>query len=415
MATSLLKLGTGGGSGSGGNNIPFKYFTLQLTPAAGVSVILNSQLPSDFQAPVAAFTISGASNTATQLSYSGTNLTLYAAIADVTSTWTILYKSLDGSIEGGTNIISSNTWQTYIAPTTSTYTVTSEDGYRYTNGELFISKMFTNGGDLFPKTRITLGQLTTVDDYPKVRYIGSAAAASAVNGNLDTSVQIIVTEEGSIVADVRSDIKHIYVNALFQSRRQSDILHSGVPVDWTSSASANAGYSKMPDCTFIQWGVATVAANAFTVTATFSAAFNDTNYRLTVTPRDGGTFYNVSAKTIGGFTINRSPSEVASIYEWIAIGRWKEPDSENSIMINATSTPVIAVKWTGLDTIPSSIKTSNRITEDMVIVDTVLSNPSAQTSSWNVQLLSGSAQITSGTISGMTDIEIYLQQSITVE
>lgn len=412
MAVSILKLNGGGG---GDENIPFKYFTIQLTPTSGTAVITKNQLPSDFEAPVAAFTIGGASNSAIQLSYNGTNLTIYAAIADVASTWTVLYKSLDGSIDGGVRIISSNTWQTYVAPITTTYIVTSEDGYRYTNGELFISKVLTNGGDLFPKTRITLGQLTTLDDYPKVRYIGNAAAASGVNGNLDTSVQIMVTEDGSIVADVRSDIKQIYVNALYQSNRSSDVMHSGVPVDWNSGSGANAGYSKMPDGTFIQWGVAAIAADAFTTNVTFSSAFVDTNYRLVVSPRQGGTFYNVSAKTVNGFTLRRSPSTNTSNYEWVAIGRWKEVDSEDTIMINATSTPLVVVKWEDLDAIPSSIKTSQRITDDMIITDIVLSNPQAMLTDWTASIVNNGIQITQGTILGTTDVELHLQHSVVVE
>lgn len=67
---------------------------------------------------------------------------------------------------------------------------------------------------------------------------------------------------------------------------------------------------------------------------------------------------------------------------------------------------VIEVSASSVSSLPTTI-TSDRILEKHVCVKAVLSNPSAQTSDWTVTTAAGSATI-SGTISGTTDITLYL-------
>lgn len=69
-------------------------------------------------------------------------------------------------------------------------------------------------------------------------------------------------------------------------------------------------------------------------------------------------------------------------------------------------TSIIRVSEASVSSLPVTISDSN-ITADYVVLESVLSNPAAQTSDWIVTTSSGSAQIT-GTISGSTDITLTL-------
>ena len=67
---------------------------------------------------------------------------------------------------------------------------------------------------------------------------------------------------------------------------------------------------------------------------------------------------------------------------------------------------VIEVSASSVSSLPVTISNA-RILEKHVCVKAVLSNPSAQTADWTVTTSEGSAVI-SGTISGTTDITLYL-------
>ena len=67
---------------------------------------------------------------------------------------------------------------------------------------------------------------------------------------------------------------------------------------------------------------------------------------------------------------------------------------------------VIEVTTSGVSSLPVTISNS-RVLANHVCVKAVLSNPSAQTGDWTVTTSAGSAVI-SGTISGTTDITLYL-------
>ena len=75
--------------------------------------------------------------------------------------------------------------------------------------------------------------------------------------------------------------------------------------------------------------------------------------------------------------------------------------------INATELAgLLALSVSSVSSLPQTISNS-KITADMQAVGCVLSNPLAQTGDWTVTTSAGSAQI-SGTISGTTDITLYL-------
>jgi hypothetical protein len=55
--------------------------------------------------------------------------------------------------------------------------------------------------------------------------------------------------------------------------------------------------------------------------------------------------------------------------------------------------------------------TNSAIETDMVCINSVLSNPSAQLSDWTVNTDTAGSCVVSGTISGTTDIKLYLMKS----
>lgn len=72
--------------------------------------------------------------------------------------------------------------------------------------------------------------------------------------------------------------------------------------------------------------------------------------------------------------------------------------------INAIKT--VEVTSSSFSSLPQTISNAN-ITADHVVVNSVLSNPSAQTGDWTVTTAAGSLTI-SGSISGSTTITLYL-------
>lgn len=72
--------------------------------------------------------------------------------------------------------------------------------------------------------------------------------------------------------------------------------------------------------------------------------------------------------------------------------------------INAIKT--VEVTSSSFSSLPVTISDSN-ITADHVVVNSVLSNPSAQTGDWTVTTSTGSLTI-SGSISGSTTVTLYL-------
>ena len=74
-----------------------------------------------------------------------------------------------------------------------------------------------------------------------------------------------------------------------------------------------------------------------------------------------------------------------------------------------TKESVLVVEVASFSSLPQTV-TNESITEDMVVVNSVLGTPSAQTSDWTVTTANGSATIT-GSISGATTLTLYLMKS----
>ena len=75
----------------------------------------------------------------------------------------------------------------------------------------------------------------------------------------------------------------------------------------------------------------------------------------------------------------------------------------------AETREVLVVTVASFSSLPQTVTNSN-ITSDMVVVNSVLGTPSAQTSDWTVTASNGSLTI-AGSISGSTSVELYLMKS----
>ena len=70
---------------------------------------------------------------------------------------------------------------------------------------------------------------------------------------------------------------------------------------------------------------------------------------------------------------------------------------------------VLVIDIASFSSLPKTVSNAN-ITSDMVVVNSTLGTPSAQTDDWTVSTLSGSLTI-SGSISGSTTATLYLMKS----
>lgn len=75
----------------------------------------------------------------------------------------------------------------------------------------------------------------------------------------------------------------------------------------------------------------------------------------------------------------------------------------------AETREVLVVTVASFSSLPQTVTNSN-ITSDMVVVNSALGTPSAQTSDWTVTTADGSATI-AGSISGETSLTLYLMKS----
>ena len=74
--------------------------------------------------------------------------------------------------------------------------------------------------------------------------------------------------------------------------------------------------------------------------------------------------------------------------------------------VTITELKTLVVESTSFSSLPQTISNA-AITSDHVVMNSVLSNPSAQTGDWTITTSSGSLTI-AGTISGSTTVTLYL-------
>ena len=71
--------------------------------------------------------------------------------------------------------------------------------------------------------------------------------------------------------------------------------------------------------------------------------------------------------------------------------------------------PTLVIEVASFSSLPQTV-TNESITSDMVVVNSVLGTPSAQTSDWTVTTADGSVTV-AGSISGATALTLYLMKS----
>jgi len=86
-----------------------------------------------------------------------------------------------------------------------------------------------------------------------------------------------------------------------------------------------------------------------------------------------------------------------------------EPIAEAKAESAATLREVLVLDVASFSSLPQTVTNSN-ITSDMVVVNSVLGSPAAQTGDWTVTTSDGSLTV-SGSISGSTTLTLYLAKS----
>ena len=106
----------------------------------------------------------------------------------------------------------------------------------------------------------------------------------------------------------------------------------------------------------------------------------------------------------GEETTKLDASVLAAIAESVA-----EPIAQEVAEAVVTLHDVLVLDIASFSSLPQTITNSN-ITSDMVVVNSILGSPAAQTGDWTVTTSDGSLTV-SGSISGSTTLTLYLAKS----
>lgn len=166
-----------------------------------------------------------------------------------------------------------------------------------------------------------------------------------------------------------------------------------VQSDWNEASTSSDAYIKNKP---------TLAAVAT------SGAYSDLSGTPTLaTVATSGSYNDLSDKpTIQTVSVDRKTTSGTNIADITIDGTTTKLYAPTSG--GGSQTSILRVSTTSVSSLPVTISDSN-ITTDHVVLESVLSNPVAQTGDWTVTTSSGSAQIT-GSISGTTDITLTLGQ-----
>ena len=119
--------------------------------------------------------------------------------------------------------------------------------------------------------------------------------------------------------------------------------------------------------------------------------------------------------TSSGVTVKATAQQIKN---YIGVGNLADLDTTdkssavaaiNEVNTKVTKTEVLIINVSSFSSLPKTVSNTN-IESDMVVVNSVLSNPSAQIGDWSVTTSSGSLTI-SGSISGSTTATLYLMKS----
>lgn len=137
---------------------------------------------------------------------------------------------------------------------------------------------------------------------------------------------------------------------------------------------------------------------------TFSGTPSQTDY---LAVDDGNETMKVPVTKVGVSTqMTQAEAEAGAVTEPRVIS----PAVLNSFVESkANVMPTLVIEVESFSSLPQTVTNAN-ITSDMVVVNSVLGTPSAQTGDWTVTTADGSATIT-GSISGETSLTLYLMKS----
>lgn len=87
---------------------------------------------------------------------------------------------------------------------------------------------------------------------------------------------------------------------------------------------------------------------------------------------------------------------------------WSSKKVSDEVDARIAENNCLVITMAAFSSLPQTV-TDSRITSDMVVVNSVLGTPSAQTGDWTVSTANGSLTI-SGSISGSTTLTLYLMK-----
>lgn len=120
---------------------------------------------------------------------------------------------------------------------------------------------------------------------------------------------------------------------------------------------------------------------------------------------DGSSTYRVAADLLKKYMVGNT--SISSIGDGTPTGAISNLDGRVTTVV--TDAKVLVISMNNISNLSTSV-TDARITSDMVVINSVLSNPSAQTGDWTVTTGTGTLTV-AGNISGTTNITLYLAKS----
>lgn len=120
---------------------------------------------------------------------------------------------------------------------------------------------------------------------------------------------------------------------------------------------------------------------------------------------DGSSTYRVAADLLKKYMVGNT--SITGIGDGTPTGAISNLDDRVTTVV--TDAKVLVISMNNISNLSTSV-TDARITSDMVVINSVLSNPSAQTGDWTVTTGTGTLTV-AGSISGTTNITLYLAKS----
>lgn len=131
---------------------------------------------------------------------------------------------------------------------------------------------------------------------------------------------------------------------------------------------------------------------------------------------DAGDYSGLTNKpSINGVTLEGNKTASALGLASLADVQSAQADASDAMqdaseaLAEVTALQTLVLNIPSFNSLPQTVSDAN-ITSDMVVVNSVLSNPSAQTGDWTITTSDGSLSV-SGSISGTTSLTLYLNKS----